>query len=164
MTLSDHMKAKYGNILKMQDNTIIFILCTIWSGIVAYGVANHKLNKQERINEIKDIVKLVYRLSSSAQAFWLSDGRNTIAESKLKDKLLRLTTEIQDVFSDRPEQRGKLLKKNITFRQEITGGTFENKDRPIETGRASNIQEMALDLIIDIKNIKKDIAKDWFTG
>jgi hypothetical protein len=54
-----------------------------------------------------------------------------------------------------------VIKKNIRFRQEITGGTFENIDRPIETGRASNIQEMAQDLIADIKKHKQKMTKQW---
>jgi hypothetical protein len=90
---------------------LVAILCTVWSGLVIYGVANYKLNKQERINEIKEIIKFIYRLSSSSQDFWLSSGRNLLAESKLKDKLHRLTIEIEDVFADHPELCRQLLKK-----------------------------------------------------
>jgi len=75
----------------MQNNTTFIVLvtvfCTLWSGLISWRVANWSLNKQARIDAIKDIVRLIYRLISSSEAFWISKGRNEIEEAELIHKL-----------------------------------------------------------------------------
>ena len=133
----------------------VTILCTLISAFVAWFVADKTLKKQDRINDLKDIVKLTYRLITSAEAYWLSAGRDIKAEHQLKHKTKRLIVEIEQIFSGDKKRFKVLEQKGKEFRMKITGGQFESKNRTEELGRVSNINEMGMELIDLIKNPKK---------
>lgn len=141
------------------NTTLIVLLTTAWSGIVSFAVAKWTLNKQNHLNDIGAVVKLIERTNSSAQAYWLSSGRKHIVEAKLKNMTYKLGSEIGRVFPNQKGLLSKLEAKNKDFRKEITGGPFETKGRLEEHGRASLIQETSQEMITLIYDSKKD---GWF--
>ena len=139
----------------MQNDTYLIafvtLLCALVSAFTSSLVAKMTISNQKKINEKKDVVRLVYIILSSSEAYWLSPGPNKTSEFKLKNKLFRLTTEISNIYSKKHSIKSSFDKKIIKFRRKITGGTFESANRVEEPGRVSEIQEIGYELIDMIK-------------
>ncbi len=126
------------------------VLTGFVSLLMSWVVASWKVRKQHRLNEISGLEKLIESVTSSASSYWLSSGRNKNVEQDLKHKLYRVSAKITELFPKDEE----LKHHNITFRRQITGGQFENENRPVEDGRVSNIVDISEELLEAIKNKK----------
>jgi hypothetical protein len=130
------------------------IASCILSGIISYLVSRCSLNKQQRQNDINQIIQLIDNLMSSSIIYWLSPERNEIIESKLVNKLQRLNVEISSVFAKEKPYLEDLEKIIISFRRKITGGSFGSQNKQTEKGRVDQISEVGVDLIKKIKGKK----------
>jgi ABC-type transport system involved in multi-copper enzyme maturation permease subunit len=130
----------------------VTFICCILSGIISFVVAKITVKNQQKLNDINQIIKLIDNLISSSTIYWLSPGRDEIVESKLTHKLQRLNVETNSVFAKEKSYLEDLQKTIISFRREITGGSFGSQNKQTENGRVNQISEVGVDLIGKIKN------------
>gem|GEM_PF-2434613 len=131
---------------------LLYVIVSFWSGMVSYSVARWTNYRQNSLNDKKDFVKLIEKIEDASVSYWLDSGRNKAAEATLKGDLKKITQEIPRLFKGTGKLFEKLERYSIDFRKEITGGSFESDNRLEEQGRATNIQDIALEIITLVKS------------
>lgn len=133
---------------------LISLSVTLWSGLVSWGVARWTLSNQNRLNEKKDLVKLIEDVETEAVSYWLSTGRDKVCEVSLIGKLKKINPEIQRIYKKKFSIYKEIERELIDYRRNITGGAFETESRLEEPGRAIHIQDTACRFTAMIKDSK----------
>ncbi len=139
--------------MEWSDAYTVTLISTGVSAVVSFGVARYTMERNDYQRNIERLCERIEVVSAKAENYWMSSGSNPSLERAITSQFQYISNDICDLHKWLMGRNG-VEDKLIDFRQQATGGGFQEAMRPAEPGRTGNIRQCSESLRSAIKLCK----------